>query len=139
MNKHGRISAHTQYPVVISEDDYQRIKRLIGSGHIQGDEMSLAHEIGRAIVVNNQAFPAHAIGVHSKVLIRDLDTDLEKSFKLVWPSGADVKKGYVSIISPMGAALLGFREGESISWKMPGGLKRFLIVSVDNSQRPETH
>ena len=101
--------------------------------------MSLAHEIDRAIVVNNHAFPAHAIGVQSQVLIRDLDTDQEKSFTLVWPSGADIKKGHVSILSPMGAALLGFRQGERISWKMPGGLKRFLIVNVDNSRRPETH
>lgn len=139
MNKHGRIPAHTQYPVVISENDYQGIKKLMGASHITGDEMSLAHEISRAIVVNNQAFPPHTIGVNSKVLIRDLDTEQEKSFTLVWPSGADIRRGQVSILSPIGAALLGFRQGERVSWRMPGGLKRFLIENVDNSSRAETH
>lgn len=138
MSKHVRVQAHTRYPVIISENDYLRIKRLIGE-NVQGNEMSLAHEVSRAIVVNNQAFPAHAIGVHSQVLIRDLDTDLEKSFTLVWPSNADIRKGHVSITSPMGVALLGFRQGESIRWKMPGGLKRFQIVQVDNSRRSEVH
>lgn len=48
------------------------------------------------------------------------------------PVRADISKGLVSVLSPMGTALIGFREGESVSWQMPGGLKHFRILRVNN-------
>lgn len=118
-------------PVVITEGDYQLIKNLIGTT-TGSTEMTLAYELNRAIIVKKDAFPPHAIGLNSKVLILNIETKKEKSFTIVMPGMADIAQDKVSILSPMGTALLGFRKGEEVEWEMPKGLKKFQILDVNN-------
>lgn len=118
-------------PVVLCEEDFSKLKQLVSlPGSVKQDEMSLAHEISRAIIVKNNSFPPNTIRIGSKVSIEDVETKKLHEFTIVMPSAADIKRKFVSILSPMAAAIIGFRQGEEVIWKMPSGLKRILIKEV---------
>ncbi len=120
-------------PVVIREDDYQIIKNLLQGQQDDAAEMTLLHEMNRAIIVKKEAFPSHAVRINSQVSIQNLENNVLKEFTIVMPEKADIRKNRISILSPMGTALLGFRKGEEVVWRMPGGLKRIRIMEVINA------
>ncbi len=119
-------------PVVLCEEDFLKLKQLVPlSGNAKSEEMSLAHELARAIVVRNTAFPPNTIRIGSKVSVEDIETMKLHEFTIVMPSAADIRKKLVSILSPIAAAIIGFRKGEEVIWKMPSGLKRLKIKEVE--------
>jgi regulator of nucleoside diphosphate kinase len=119
-------------PVLITEEDYQLLKPYIDNMPDKHEEMTLAYELDRAVVVKKEAFPPHAVRINSKVSVLDLETNRIVTFTLVMPANADMRQNKVSILTPMGAALIGFRKAEEVRWKVPGGLKRFRILDVQN-------
>ena len=119
-------------PVIITEEDYQQLKGYINHDAGNDEEMTLSAELKRAVILSKDAFPSHAVRLNSKVSVQDLDTDRVIEFTLVMPAHADIHKNKVSILTPMGAALIGFRKGEEVRWKVPAGFKRFRILDVTN-------
>jgi regulator of nucleoside diphosphate kinase len=120
-------------PVVLCEEDYNRLSKILEGRTLKpNDEMTLAHEIKRAIVVRNEAFPANTIRINSFVKVKDLETNREKEFQIVMPSDANIRDRKISIFSPMAAALIGFRLGDEVTWEMPSGLKKLKIIEVAN-------
>lgn len=119
-------------PVIITEEDYQLLKQYMTSVQENGNEMSLSSELQRAIIVSKDALPVHTVRINSKVSVLDLDTDKVLDFSIVMPAHADIRQNKVSILTPMGAALIGFRKAEEVHWKVPAGLKRFRILDVIN-------
>ena len=118
-------------PVVLCEEDFSRLKQLVPlTGSEKAEEMSLAHELSRAIIVKDDAFPPNTIRIGSTVSVEDVETSKLHKFTIVMPSVADIKKKFVSVLSPIAAAIIGFREGEEVTWKMPSGLKRLRIKEV---------
>ena len=116
----------------MTEEDYNLVKPLVDNLPDKDERMSLAYEINRAVIVRKDAFPAHAVRLNSKVAVLDLATDKVIEFKLVMPEKADIRLNKVSVATPIGAALIGFRKGEEVQWKVPAGLKRFRILDVVN-------
>lgn len=125
-------------PVIMTEEDYNLLKPYVHKLPDRNEEMSLAHELKRAVIVNKDAFPLHAIKLNSRVSILDQDTQRVHEFTLVMPEHADIRQNKVSVITPMGAALIGFRKGEEVKWKVPAGLKRFRILDVANKTSGKT-
>jgi regulator of nucleoside diphosphate kinase len=119
-------------PVIISEEDYNLIKPYIGTKSPDSKEMSLAYELSRAKIVKNDAVPAGTIKLNSLVKVLDQDTQNLMEFTIVLPRYADIKAKKISIITPMGAALIGFKKGDEVEWEVPAGLKKFLIQDVTN-------
>ncbi len=120
-------------PVVLCEEDYNRLSKLLEGRTLKpNDEMTLAHEIKRAIVVRNEAFPVNTIRINSFVKVKDLETNRDKEFQIVMPSDANIRDRKISIFSPMAAALIGFRLGDEVTWEMPSGLKKLKIIEVVN-------
>lgn len=121
-------------PVVLCEEDYKKFSEILNLKQTSNvsHEMSLAHEISRAIIVKDNAFPPNTIRINSIVVVKDIDTDKEMDFQLVMPGEADAKEKKISILSPMAAAIIGFREGEEVDWKMPAGMKHLKILKVSN-------
>jgi len=122
---------HNQNPVVLTESDYQLLRPYM-SRLSENDEMSLAHELKRAIIVQKDAFPIHGIGINSKVVVEDMDTRQISELMIVMPEYADIKLRKVSVLAPLATALIGFRKGEEVTWMMPGGLRHFYIKDVIN-------
>jgi regulator of nucleoside diphosphate kinase len=118
-------------PVIMIEEDYEMLRRFVRNAP-QDDEMSLAYELSRAIIVKKEAFPPNAVRLNSRVSVLDLETEKVMEFTLVLPHEADIQQRKVSILTPMGTALIGFRKAEEVRWKVPAGLKRFRILDVVN-------
>ena len=117
----------------INELDHKRLMRLIedalnGVTEQSNSLRSLQVELARATVVNAEELPRDVVAMRSRVLIM-LD-DEEKEITLVYPNEANLSTGKISILSPVGTAIIGYREGDVINWLTPGGLKRIRIKKV---------
>lgn len=115
-------------PVLITEEDYQELKQYMSDSTAQEEEMSLSYELKRAIVVKKEAFPPYTVRLNSKVSVLDLATNKIIELTIVMPAHADMKANKISILTPMAAALIGFRKADEVRWKVPAGIKRFRIL-----------
>ncbi len=121
-------------PVVITEEDYNLLKPLVSGAAAEGSEMTLAYELNRATVVKKDEFPPDTIKLNSKVSVLDLETQKVREFIIVMPAQADIKQNKISVLTPMGAALIGFRKSDEVMWKLPAGMKKLRILEVNNSE-----
>jgi regulator of nucleoside diphosphate kinase len=90
----------------------------------------LGVELDRALVLAPEEMPANAVTMHARVRVLDLQSGERQEVVLVSPAEADVKAGRISVLAPLGTALLGYREGDEVEWLMPGGLRRLRIERV---------
>jgi regulator of nucleoside diphosphate kinase len=88
----------------------------------------LRRELERAIVVSSSAMPPDVATLDSRVRYTDETEGVTRTVSLVYPSQADAAKGKVSVLAPVGTALLGLSEGESIEWAFPDGSHRRLTL-----------
>ena len=118
--------------VIITEVDQTRLRKLIyDEVHQTGTEQSmqdLEREINRAQVVNSRMVPREVVTMNSKVLL-DLGED-ELEVSLVYPPEADLANNKLSILSPIGTAILGYKEGDFIQWKVPSGVADIHVKKV---------
>jgi regulator of nucleoside diphosphate kinase len=89
---------------------------------------ALRAELERAIVVPPDALPSGVVGMYSQVRYHDEHADVSRQIQIVLPEDADVEQGKVSVLAPVGAALLGLGAGEAIDWPFPSGEIRRLRV-----------
>ena len=120
-------------PIVLSSHDVRRIERLLEQAGPQSRDAvaALEHELTRAEVRAPQDMPADVVTMHSRVLCTDETTGAEHVLQLVYPAEADVSAGKVSILAPVGAALLGLSTGQTIEWPLPGArVTRLRVLQV---------
>ncbi len=121
-------------PITISSLDVVRIERMLatlGNNQFANKDDILA-ELDRANIVEPQEIPPDVVTMNSTVTFRVESSDKEFSLTLVYPNEADDSTTKISILAPVGSALLGLREGDEISWPKPGGgllLVRLLKVT----------
>jgi regulator of nucleoside diphosphate kinase len=120
----------------ITVKDRQRILRLIqkekefGTGRNKDFLKDLEQELNRANIVASENIPRDSITMNSKVLLKDLDLGEETIYTLVYPEDADMAKNKISVLAPIGTAILGFREGDTIDWKVPGGIVKLRVEKI---------
>ncbi len=73
--------------------------------------------------------------LQSQVCVRDHETGVSGDYTIVSPEQADVSLAHISVVAPLGTALLGYREGDQVEWQMPGGVRRLQIERVRQPQR----
>lgn len=128
-----------QPPITISSLDIERLEALLEHAsyrHLPG-VAALENELRRATVVDPADVPAGLVTMNSKVLFRDQVSNEEYGLTLVYPS-ANNAPGEVSILAPVGSALLGLSVGQSIEWQVPGGRQLQLQV-LDVVYQPEAN
>jgi len=107
--------------IVMSRLDYDRIEALLEGANERGiDTASLEAEMERADVVEPAQMPGDVISMNSTARFVDESSGEERELTLVYPRDATGEPGRVSILAPVGSALLGLRVGQSIDWPMPG-------------------
>jgi regulator of nucleoside diphosphate kinase len=121
--------------IVMSRQDASRLRSLVATeksrrGQDREHLADLEHELDRANVVEGQMLPGDRVAVNSTVRVRDLDSGTAHDYTLVWPSHAEAAQRRISVLAPMGTALLGCRAGDRVEWQMPGGLVRLVIEEV---------
>ena len=97
---------------------------------------ALEAELQRAKVVPQRAVPSDVVTMNSELIYEDLDTGERRTIKIVYPHDADAAAGKISVLAPIGCALLGLSVGQSISWPLPSGRTRRVRV-VELTYQPE--
>jgi regulator of nucleoside diphosphate kinase len=128
-----RIMPHRS--IVVAEADARRIRGLLAARrasalHDESHLHELESELERAVLVAREAIPAEVVAMESAVRVLDLSSGERREYTLTYPAEADVAAGRISVLAPLGTALLGYREGDEFEWRMPGGLRRLRIEKV---------
>lgn len=116
-------------PLVISRLDCERLEALLEQTLPAGiDTSGLRRELDRAEIVEPTQVPADAITMNSVIRFVDEASGEEREAALVYPRDADGSAERISILAPVGSALLGLRVGAHIAWPLPGGRSARLRV-----------
>ena len=122
--------------IVITETDMKKLEALVSASRLSGkldtrhlDE--LEEELNRARVTTSKNVPRDVVTMHSRVRVTDLDSGKELVYQIVFPREADISKGKISVLAPIGTALLGYAVGSEIEWTVPLGTRRFRIDAIE--------
>jgi regulator of nucleoside diphosphate kinase len=121
--------------IYITESDFGRLSALLEGRRLwnqkdRGHLINLEEELEEANVVPPREIPQDVVTMNSQVHIRDLSAGKERILTLVYPANADYERGKLSILAPMGAALLGYRAGDTVEWQAPSGLRSLRVEKV---------
>lgn len=125
--------------LVLRKDDYSLLISYLNG--VRGktaldrrNAQDLHAELKKAKVVNKDEFPLDVVRLNSTVRVKAEDKDEVMELKLVTPDKADIKRKRISIMAPIGTALIGFRKGQKVKWLVPAGKRTFTILEVMNEQ-----
>jgi len=121
--------------IVLSTLDVSRLRSILSAArqkprrdHDQLDD--LRDEIEQAQILEAEEMPEDVVVLDASVTVCDIETSVCSDYVVVSPSQADVTKGRISVLAPLGTALLGYRQGTQIRWRMPGGIRSLKIRRV---------
>ena len=120
----------TRPAIIINEFDAERIVRLLEQPAYANSPVAnaLNDELARAQMCAPEAMPHDVVSMNSQVRFRDLTTGEERVRTLVFPAQMTDSSSQLSVMAPVGAALLGLRTGSTIHWELPGGASTHLEV-----------
>ena len=121
--------------VYITEQDMKRLRELIeaekGLNVAKGSDLQvLEAELDRARLLAPSAVPEDVVTMNSKVELIDLDTGTAMTYTLVFPDKADIDENKISVLAPIGTAILGYRTGDVFEWQVPEGSRRLKIKKI---------
>lgn len=122
--------------LILEKKEYVYLKRILnvsgyaGDFEIQRSLQKLSDELKEAKILDHESMPSDIIRFNSKVTLI-FEDGLEKTLQLVIPTERDIQKHKVSIMAPMGAALIGYAAGDTIIWDFPGGKHHLKIATVN--------
>ena len=125
----------TQRHIQITDRDMRRLRALLVStadplGKDRSYLESLRSELDRSEIVASQSIHGDVVTMNSRVRVRKLDTGLSTTLTVVFPESADAAVNRISVIAPLGAALLGYRAGDRVSFRVPDGWRECDIEEV---------
>jgi regulator of nucleoside diphosphate kinase len=109
--------------VFITDTDRDRLQKLL-LGARQWSNRDKAH------TVEPRDIPGDVVTMRSQVRVKDIKAGTTMDISVVFPSEADSEQGKISVLAPIGTALLGYRVGDILEWKVPGGLRRLKIECI---------
>src|SRR5665647_1638495 len=123
--------------LILRKDDYSLLISFLNNARRQStfdrrNAEEITTELKKATLVNKNDFPGDVVGLNSKVKIKAEDKSEEMELMIVTPDRANIKEKNISIMAPIGTALIGFRQGQKVKWKVPSGNKMFTILEVSN-------
>jgi regulator of nucleoside diphosphate kinase len=131
-----------QPEITITRPDFERLGALFASSGVTDDAWveRLDEELARARVVAPESVPPDVVTMNSRVCFEDEAAGVTREITLVYPDEANAESARVSVLAPIGSALLGLRVGQSIEWPLPNGRrKRYRVVSVPYQPEASGH
>lgn len=121
--------------IYITKFDLSRLEEMLTKPRIisyrsRSEIQSLAGELSKGTVVDPREIPPTVVTMNSRIKLRDIDTNEEIIYTLVFPDEADIDEGKISVMSPVGTAILGYKEGDAIDWDVPAGKRRIKIEKI---------
>jgi len=124
-------SGESNTPIVLSTGMYDLLKDQLRKRKLSKyNENKLSLELKSAIQVLKKELPRDIVTVDRLVRVKELSSGQETSYRLVAPDKAKRKNNTISILSPIGVAMLGYRQGALVRWEMPDGIREFRIEEV---------
>ncbi len=124
----------TQAIYVTNSDRYRLLDLTPGMKGVSPMDDSnveeLRREIARARIVAEEKIQGNIITMNSNFLVRLLDSGKVRLYTLVFPKDADFAKGKISVLSPLGTALIGYQEGDVVEWVAPAGIKKLKVEKI---------
>lgn len=120
-------------PIYISREDYSRLRLLVATAlhsNASAALQKLREELDRAAVIDPAAFPAGVVTMDSTVEFEDLGTSEIEEYTITFPENANVERKRISILAPIGTALIGCRVGDVVKWSTPGGIRQLKVRRV---------
>ena len=121
--------------IYITQIDLQRLCRVVASeldlnGGSSRHLTQLIAELERAEVVLSDEIPDDVVTMNSTVVLRDLDTGESETYTLVYPNHANIARNRLSVLAPVGTAILGNQVGDVVRWRVPAGVRRLRVEEV---------
>ena len=121
--------------IVITQTDFPRLTQLLASGFARAIGPreyldALRDELHRASIVPPDNVPEGTVTMNSRVQLRDLDTGELETYTLVYPHTANIAENRLSVLAPVGTAILGYSVGDVVRWRVPDGIRRLRIEHV---------
>ncbi len=135
-NSTSEVSIMNTNEIMITGFDYGRIMSMIDrlrntfSKEQKENADRLVMELKRAQRVDSYDIPHDCVTMNSSFEIKEVDESETRTLTLVFPEKANIEENRVSILSPVGTAVLGYRVGNVIHWKVPAGVKKFIITRI---------
>jgi regulator of nucleoside diphosphate kinase len=125
----------TRRQIVITAEDYQQLDSLLASKVVRlingSDSLDeLQTKLDRAQIVPQDDVPSDVVTMNSTVALRDLSTNEVKTYTLVYPDRADIANYKLSVLAPIGTAILGYRVGDEFRWRVPQGWRNLKVEQV---------
>lgn len=126
-----------KHELVLRTDDYKILTSWLNGGNAKTafdprNAEALHAELKKARLVDKENFPEDVVRINSTVRIKAEEKNEVMQFMLVTPDKANIKEKRISIMAPIGTALIGFKKGQQVKWKVPSGVKTFTILEVIN-------
>jgi regulator of nucleoside diphosphate kinase len=130
-----------QTKLMITDKDARHLRTLLERPELFSERdriqcEALEEEIERANVVPCDQIPSDVVTMHSRVRIVDMRTGEQLVYQIVYPHEANYAAKRISILAPIGMALLGYSAGTEIDWNVPSGTRRLRIEAVEH--QPES-
>lgn len=121
--------------IYMTDFDLKRLTELVGVGiTFKGKDAeylrSLERELDRAHVVDSKTIPKDVVTMNSRIRFVDVFTGDERVCTLVFPRDANIDDNKISVLAPIGTAMLGYRVGDTIEWRVPSGDKQVRIEEI---------
>lgn len=123
-----------QKRIIVTMSDNERLKQLLKSTSPQSDYVGLEvleQELDRAEIVTADKISKNIVTMNSRVRLHDLDRDMEFVCSIVFPAEANSDQKKISVLAPLGTALLGYRLGRIVRFPAPGGPRRVKIKAIE--------
>lgn len=128
--------ANRKPKIVLTEADHARLSRLADAAAQRMPEVAdyLSAELDRAKIVQEDRKPPKLVTMGTTLTFRDEQTGRTERVTLVFPEDADIAEKRISVMTPIGAALIGLTEGQSITWPTRSGrVHRLSVVTVEEN------
>ena len=99
-------------------------------GHIEARIQYLKSKLGVAEVIDTTGQTFEKVVFGAKVCLENVETEKEVVYQMVGPDESEIKEGKISIMSPLGKALLGKEEGDEVEFRSPSGLKTYEVIEI---------
>ena len=118
--------------IYLTSQDRDRLQALAQrtEDRDRGDLAGLMYELSRAVIVPAAEIPGDVITMNSRVRLLDLQDGSVLEYTLVYPGDANFAEGKISVLAPIGAAMIGYRVGDEIEWEVPAGQRHFRVEAV---------
>ena len=125
----------TRRTIIITSEDHRQLEGLLTSNIVRAVSGSdrldeLQAELNRAQIVPKDQVPSDVVTMNSTLSLRDLDTGELDTYTLVYPDRADIANHKLSVLAPIGTAILGYRVGDEFRWRVPAGWRRLKVERV---------